>query len=118
MDARYELDAEGIPETEKIPPMVLHTLVENALTHAFEVGENGRFRLTCVGDGNRVEYRFSNDGSLLRSVSTSTGNPQMEGTGYQYIRARLEESYPGRWTLDYGRNGSRWEVVIGIKKNG
>jgi hypothetical protein len=118
MDARYELDAEGIPEAEKIPPMVLHTLVENALTHAYEVREHGRFRLTCAGDGNRVEYRFSNDGSLLRSLAASPGNPLMEGTGYQYIRARLEESYPGRWTLEYGLNGSRWEVIIGIEKNG
>jgi len=44
--------------------LIIHTLIENGLTHAYEPGEDGTFRLEVHGDGRRLEFRLTNDGSL------------------------------------------------------
>ena len=35
-----------------------------------------------------------------------------EGTGLRYIKARLEESFPGRWTLSGGPVPEGWRTEI------
>ena len=38
-----------------------------------------------------------------------------EGLGFSYIKARLEESYPGKWNIEYGLKNGFWETCIKIK---
>lgn len=114
-NAVYGLDLEGDLAGLKIPPMLFHTLIENGLTHAFEAGENGSFRLVCVRTGEAVEYRLENGGSLLTGLGHQDTGKIEEGMGLKYVRTRLEESFPGRWELDYGLKDGLWRVRIVIR---
>jgi hypothetical protein len=110
-DAVYTLVAQNIPTNETIPPLVLHTLVENGLTHAFKPKEHGYFWLTAERSDGVIQYQLQNNGSLVRKRSLQSIE---EGMGLKYVRARLEERYPGNWSLHYGMNGEKWEVLIKI----
>ncbi len=114
-DVHFELKAENIPLNEEIPPLVFHTLIENGLTHAYRPRENGHFWLRYEKIGNETVYTLKNDGSRLRDFAR--GKPAMDdGLGMKYVKARLEESYPGKWTIEYGIDGDFWKVRIRIKK--
>lgn len=114
-DAKFKLEKIDLLETEMIPPMIFHTLIENGLTHAFESGENGTFTLSCEKkDGNTI-FHLKNNGSLLKELENSETEKISEGMGIRYIKTRLEECYPNGWKLDYGLKDELWQVNILIK---
>jgi LytS/YehU family sensor histidine kinase len=115
-DVQFELDADRLPPDEMIPPLVLHTLIENGITHAYGPRESGRFRLRVSADGRNVFYNLSNDGSRLKEWAAKGPGELEEGMGLAYIQARLEESFPGNWKLDYGIKEGAWEVTIRIRR--
>ena len=63
--ACYSLQIDGDPGAFSIPPMILHTLIENGLTHAFKPRENGIFRFVCKREEHKIVFRLENDGSNL-----------------------------------------------------
>lgn len=99
----------GVNEQALVPPALFHTLVENGLTHLLP--REGKIAFTL-----RAEQR----GSTVRYVLTAAGEREpgeaaaKEGTGLRYIKARLEESFTGRWTLSGGAVAEGWETVIEI----
>ncbi len=115
-DAQYSLECHNVKKNELIPPMVLHTLIENGLTHAYQGGENGMFRLFCEETAQGIRYRLQNDGSRLNKIAQKSEAQIEEGMGFKYVRARLQESYPGRWRFDYGLKNGVWETLVFIKK--
>jgi two-component sensor histidine kinase len=114
-DAKYTLVKENIPEDEKIPPLIFHTLIENGITHAFKPKENGTFWLTADKNDQSIEYCLRNNGSLLTSFLPAEIKV---GMGIQYVKARLTEIYHDRWKLSYGPANGLWEVKITISKKG
>jgi two-component sensor histidine kinase len=113
-DATYQMTvADGCPDTT-IPPMVLHTLMENGLTHAYEPQENGRFHLECRRTPEEIVYRLRNGGSRISKIAALPPDAMEEGMGLRYVKARLEESYPKHWRLQYGCRDGEWEVEIGL----
>ena len=114
MGSTYELITDGLNEDGQVPPMIFHTLIENALTHSFKSQENGTIRLTCEGNGQKTVYQLSNNGSRLREISQKSKNEIQEGMGLQYIKARLNESYSDKWKLDYTLDDELWKVTIAI----
>ena len=114
MGSTYELITDGLNEDGQVPPMIFHTLIENALTHSFKSQENGTIRLTCEGDGQKTIYQLSNNGSRLKEISQKSKNEIQEGMGLQYIKARLNESYLDKWELDYTLDDELWKVTIAI----
>jgi len=115
-DAVYSLEVEGLDGARRVPPMIFHTLIENGLTHAYEPGENGRFLLRCEMTEAEVRYTMRNDGSRLGQIASWAKDRLEEGLGLRYIKARLEESYPGRWRVTYGLSGAYFEVAIALKR--
>jgi len=111
--ATYTLVVQDIPANETIPPMVLHTLIENGLTHAFKPKERGYFWLAVERTNGMIRYQLQNNGSQIRKHPMHAIE---EGMGLKYVRARLEERYPGQWNLRYGMHGEKWEVIIGIAR--
>lgn len=108
-DRVFTLDAAEPLPAIMIPPAVLHTLVENAVTHG--------------------SYR--QDAALLLSVSVERKQATIslhappghqvakgdfaEGTGLSYVRARLAEAFGENWTLQCGPGPSDgWRTVISI----
>ncbi|MBL0264034.1 MAG: hypothetical protein IPQ05_09185 [Leptospiraceae bacterium] len=49
-------------------------------------------------------------------VNTKLPEGNKKGTGTLYIKSRLEESYPNRWSFDQGWENKTWVVKIGIKQ--
>jgi hypothetical protein len=97
-DAPLELGAEGVDEARQLPPAVLHTLIENALTHNhYPQGALFRVQETLAGDRRRYELRCPPGRQHEQAPGVATG------TGLDYVRARLAESFADRWRLTDGR---------------
>jgi len=108
----FRLETRGINGNEKIPPAIIHTLVENGLTHGYHGISDGYFLLTKENINDRCRYTLFND-SRVQPTKKKRGS----GTGLSYIRSRLEESYRGEWSLlSYPVDGG-WEAVIEFKEN-
>jgi MFS family permease len=105
---RFHLQTEAVDQSAAVPPAIFHTLVENAITHNRYNTEDVRFVLAQSSDNGRRRYVF--DAPVSESAETTNG----DGTGLRYVKARLEESYPGRWSLDAARFGSNWRTTIEV----
>ncbi|MDJ0842145.1 MAG: histidine kinase [Acidobacteriota bacterium] len=93
------------PDLE-VPPAIILTLVENGVSYALDEGTlqfEMRQRITPTG---RVHIDFKAVG-----VDIHIGEAD-DGTGSKYIKARLEESFPGRWRLNASGNEQTWVTNI------
>jgi sensor histidine kinase YesM len=119
-NARYNLLRDIENDQLKIPAMIFHTLIENGISHAYDAGEDGTFKLSCTIRNGTISYVLENDGSLLlQKPEKEEKNYCMEGLGFKYVKTRLQECYPDRWELSYGLQQNKWQVQITIcKKNG
>jgi hypothetical protein len=104
---RFTLETKNIAAETRIPPMIFHTLVENGLTHSNE--EEGRFVIEQQESGKETSFRISSEPLI---VPTEQG----EGLGLKYVESRLEQAFPGKWSLKYGPEKGSWVTVIVIPK--
>lgn len=109
--ADYKMVTKGIKGDELIPPAVIHTLVENGITHGYSGNQNAYFELNKTETETEIQYRLFNDSDLKNVTSKTT-----TGTGLKYVEARLQECYPNGWQLLSNRVEGGWEVVIKIEK--
>lgn len=110
-EINYTWEEEGIEPRQKIPPAVLHTLLENGITHSLPLeGNNIKFKLIYESNNNYKCYTFLTFAASVREVS---GN-RTEGTGLKYIRARLTESYDSKWDLTSEPTNHGWKNVLKI----
>ncbi len=106
---RFLLRTECLDESASVPPAVFHTLLENAITHnrygqaevVFALREERQDRLR----------RYVLDAPL--TPGTSTGR-NADGIGLRYIKARLEENYPGCWHLESEAHEQSWTTTIEV----
>ncbi len=108
--ASYTLNVIDADEEAAIPPMVFHTLIENGLTHGYEHKMTGVFTLQMKRTPESIVYTLSNDG-----VFNPDDTKGSTGFGSKYIKARLEESYPERWSFQSHQTDSGWESIIEIR---
>lgn len=108
--ADYKLDTINIDDTDTVPPMIFHTLIENGITHGYEKKIDGNFKLQSIKDSGSTKYILSNDGDF--NVEDTKGST---GFGAKYIKGRLEESFPGIWQFKSGKTENGWESVIEIR---
>ena len=113
-NAQYQLHAGQMDEEAPVPPLILHTLIENGFTHSFKPNEEGQFWISCEKENRLVRYTLKNNGSLLSKLPLD-GQVE-EGMGIKYVKSRLEESYPGKWELQYGMRDAMWEVIITLHR--
>ncbi len=109
-DKSYRMEAQGIRGEEPIPPLVLHTLVENGLTHGYVGKTEGVFLLKREDIPGGIRFSLFNDGAPKEKPAK-----QGEGTGLRYVRSRLEEAFPGRWSLNSGAVAGGWQVIVDVK---
>lgn len=116
---RYSLHTRGLNGEETIPPLIFHTMIENAFTHAAARHGDLRFYLlkrTRPGadpSARITHYRFVARGSnTAREEKTRKG----AGTGLRYIKVRLQEAYPGGWSVQHGQAGVRYLFEIQIEE--
>ena len=111
---RCTLAAPGVDERALVPPALFHTLVENGLTHLLPRDGEQSFELLAETTPAQVRYTFVARG-LPSEPAPREGEARREGTGLRYVKARLEESFPGRWTLTGGPVGDGWRTVIALR---
>ena len=110
--ASYQITVKGIVGNETIPPAVLHTLVENGITHGYSGNDNAHFELTKTSSETGIQYRLFNDSKKQSTIKKTT-----TGSGLKYIEARLEECYPRHWSLISRAVENGWEAIIQIQTN-
>lgn len=92
---------------EWIPPLVLHTILENGISHGFRTRDTGNFYVTRRREGDTFHFVVTNDGEL-------TSHPG-SGTGLRYVRSRLKEASSDHWSLDYGAADVGFEVRFSFR---
>lgn len=93
-EINYSWQEEGIDFEQKIPPAILHTLLENGITHSLPLEDNSiKFKLIFESNIDYKCYTFLTFATSVQRVSDTRG----EGTGLKYIKARLTESYDSKW---------------------
>lgn len=104
---RFVLRTDGVDEAASIPPAVFHTLIENAITHnAYAQGE--------VVFALREERQDRTRRYVLDAPVTRVTTVNGDGTGLRYVKARLEESYPGRWRYAAFADEQTWTTTIEV----
>ncbi|UOQ52640.1 histidine kinase [Hymenobacter cellulosivorans] len=111
-EIRYELEYTGIDPAELIPPAIFHTILENGITHSLPPPD-GRicFRLSVERAAHSQTYR------LLTCAHNRPldHRPRIgNGTGFEYIRARLRESYGSGWEFSSEAVPEGWLTCITI----
>ncbi len=105
-----ELVARGVDEAAPIPPALFHTLVENGLTHLAPRGGRIEFDLRADRLAGGVRYTLT-----ARGERQAAAAEPREGTGLRYVRARLEESFTGAWSLAGVPVPEGWETMIELR---
>ncbi len=110
-EINYTWEEEGIDPEQKIPPGILHTLLENGITHSLPLEDNSvRFKLLFESTSDFKCYTFLTFATSVRQRTDSVE----EGTGLKYIKARLTESYDTKWELSSEPVDHGWKNVIKI----
>ncbi len=105
-ECAYALRTIGSLSADLIPPAILHTLIENGLTHGTFTRNSVEFVLERTQEEGLRHYR-------LLSPETTAAEPQGQGgTGLRYVRARLEESYQAA-----GRSWPDRDVTVGRRSS-
>jgi len=106
----YEWEEKNIDEKETIPPAILHTIVENGITHSLPPKHGCiRFRLSFSREATYKQYTlltFAGNRNKIRKNSN--------GTGFKYIKARLNESYGNNWHFESVAVEEGWQTTIKI----
>jgi signal transduction histidine kinase len=81
-----------------VPPMLLLTLVENAVKHGLQpVLRGGEIRVSAAVEGDRLRLRVADSGAGLAPGSGT-------GTGLAHVRARLAAQYGNTASLALAQN--------------
>ncbi|MBU1099516.1 MAG: histidine kinase [Bacteroidetes bacterium] len=115
-EVEYTLNTRISSPEERIPPMIFHTLIENGLTHAFEIGESGCFNIEQSVEFDVIKYSISNNGGRLKTLENKSKDEIEEGLGLKYVRSRLEENISGKYDFDYSFDDTLWQINISIKR--
>jgi sensor histidine kinase YesM len=106
----YDWEENTIDENENIPPAILHTIVENGITHSLPPKEGCiRFCLSFAQKDHFKEYTL-----LTLAKNRNTRKDRGQGTGFKYIKARLNESYGDNWSFDSVAVEEGWQTTIKI----
>lgn len=109
-EIKYQWQEVGIDPAEKIPPAVLHTIVENGITHNIPLPDGTfTFRLHYEASAKQRTYSLTTIAQRKQKQTT-----EQEGTGSKYIRSRLKESYGDAWELNSKPTPEGWQTSIVI----
>ena len=108
MGARLETSIDAPPAllAARVPPMMLATLVENAIKHGIApLAEGGSIRVSARRSGDALALTVADTG---RGLAEGSGS----GVGLANIRARLATLYGERATLRLEGNSPRGVVAV------
>lgn len=109
-EIKYDWVEEHIDPSDSIPPAIIHTALENGITHSMpRYQDTIYFRLSFERNTGYKQYTLTT--IAKNRVST---HKTKTGTGFQYVKARLTESYGDNWEFSSTEKHDGWETVIKI----
>ena len=109
-EINYFWEEEGIDPGQKVPPAILHTLLENGITHSMPLEDNSiKFKLIFESNSHYKRYTFL---TFAAGVRQSTN--RKDGTGLKYVKARLTESYDSKWDFTSEPTNHGWKNILKI----
>jgi LytS/YehU family sensor histidine kinase len=106
----YEWQEKNIDEKETIPPAIFHTIIENGITHSLPPKEGCiTFCLSFTKEKNHKEYSL-----LTIAQNRNRKKEDSNGTGFKYIKARLNESFGDNWLFKSHQVEKGWLTTIKI----
>ncbi len=111
-DIEFQLSATGVLASDRIPPGVVLTLLENAITHNQYSAEAIEF--SFAAESLRVGRRFKFTCPLQeRSESgNSVDRSQRQGMGTRFINTKLQEAFGSAFQFDSWRRADHWTTVV------
>ena len=107
---RLSIDVDAACRVVWLPPLVLQTLVENAIKHGIRrLDLGGLIELSARHAGNRLALRISNPVDALAPRDT-TGL----GQGLRHLQARLQTQYDEPAFVDVESTADRYTVQISL----
>ena len=110
------LTTTGVDEQASVPPALFHTLVENGLTHLLPRDGRIDFELVASHAPGVTRYRLIARGQR-QPEDPERGHAPKAGTGLRYIEARLEESFPQRWSLRSEPIPEGWQTTLELSSS-
>lgn len=109
-EVNYDWTTSNIELSDQIPPAIIHTALENGITHSAPP-EDGviRFNLNFERGPGYKKYRLT-----TTAKNRPMSKDKASGTGFQYIQARLTESYGTAWHFDSRSLTNGWQTEITI----
>jgi hypothetical protein len=109
----FTLDATGVAPDLLVPPGVLHTLVENALTHG-GYRRGAVFTVRQQGTSNAAVLTFDAPrADSAERTASDAAHETAEGFGLTYVRARLRAAFGDHGSLTHGPIGDGgWRTVL------
>ncbi|MDH5717330.1 MAG: hypothetical protein OEZ22_06795 [Spirochaetia bacterium] len=109
-DKNFELKTINITEKEKNPPLIFHTLLENAFLYQ-DLSEKDTILLSKKETAIALEFSFQTKGKILKA---GLYNAAKTGVGGKYIKTLLENAYPNKWQFESSKSKDGWKSVITI----
>lgn len=109
----FSIEVEAGLDDAEFPPMLLVTLVENAIKHGLEPAGGGRIDVRAQRQGDALEVAVLDDGAGFGATASSG-----TGVGLVNVRRQLVARYPGRARLTLaGRapRGASATIVIPLR---
>ncbi len=106
----YNWEEKNIDANEEIPPAVIHTIIENGITHSLPPKQGCiTFCLSFTREKQYKQYTL-----LTVAKNRNRKKENSNGTGFKYIKARLNESYGSNWEFDSFAVEDGWCTTIKI----
>ncbi len=106
MDCPLNLEIDRGDVEVALPPGLLITCVENALTHGCFDEQGGTVKIRAQKTGSRLSLWVNNP-------AEQKDHPR-EGTGTTYLRTLLKLHYGDQWSLTRGWSEGFWEIKLVI----
>lgn len=106
----YDWEEKNIDESDEIPPAIIHTIVENGITHSLPPKQGCIcFCLSFTKEDNYKQYTL-----VTRAENRNRIKGSSNGTGFKYVKARLNESYGTNWQFESFAVEEGWQTTIKI----
>lgn len=111
----YRIDVPQGLESTVFPPMVLQSLVENAIKHGIEPKpEGGQITVSAQVIDGKLQVEVTDTGVGLQQGNVYAASTRGTGLGLDNIRERLAMLYPGRSKIEL-RAGSQGGTVVQLE---
>ena len=110
----WRLETRNVAPENAVPPALFLTLIENGYIHQRVRDGAAVFELSAAPRPGGTAYTFVSPGEIKVRPGRADG-----GTGLRYVKARLEEGFPGRWSFAHGPHpAGGWATVIELWRQG